>query len=190
MDAFAPKAPHLAGGTLDAVVVFLQTPDAALAARKTDAMLSSLAKAVQTVRGRLGDDPAKWRWGAMHHAAFAPAVAPLADPSLARQMSVGPLEVRGSAATPAAATWDPERYLAIGGASVRLDMDVGDWDNSVAVNTPGQSGDPYSPHYRDLFPLWAGGDFFPLAFTDAAVDAAARDVYDLTPAPTPATAGQ
>ena len=45
-----------------------------------------------------------------------------------------------------------------------------------------QSGDPYSPHYRDLFPLWAGGDYFPLAFSDAAVAAAARDVYDLTPA--------
>jgi len=68
---------------------------------------------------------------------------------------------------------------------VRLDLDVGDWDNSVAVNMPGQSGDPYSPHYRDLFPLGAGGDFFPLAFTDAAVEAAARDVYDLTPQPSP-----
>ncbi|MEJ0063984.1 MAG: penicillin acylase family protein [Caulobacteraceae bacterium] len=46
----------------------------------------------------------------------------------------------------------------------------------------GAVGDPYSPHYRDLFPLWAGGDYFPLAFSDAAVAAAARDIYDLTPA--------
>ena len=183
MDAFAPKAPHLAGGTLDAVVSVLETPDAATAARRHDIMLASLADAVRAVRGKLGDDTTKWRWGVMHHALFVPAAAAVADPAVAGQMTVGPLEVRGSASTPAAATWNPKLYTAISGASVRLDMDVGDWDNSVAVNTPGQSGDPHSPHYRDLFPLWAGGDFFPLAFSDAAVAAAARDVYDLTPAP-------
>jgi penicillin amidase len=182
IDSFAPKSPHLAGGTLDAVVTFLETSNAATAMQRQDAMLASLAKAVQAVRARFGADPDDWRWGAMHHALFTPAVAALADPALAGQMSVGPLEVRGSASTPAAATWNPKLYTATSGASVRLDMDVGDWDNSVAVNTPGQSGDPYSPHYRDLFPLWAGGDYFPLVFSDAAVAAAARDIYDLTPA--------
>ncbi|HZZ89218.1 MAG TPA: penicillin acylase family protein [Caulobacteraceae bacterium] len=181
--AFEPAAaPHLGGGTLHSVIAFLETPRAA--PQRQRVMLASLGEAVRAVRAKLDADPAKWRWGAMHHAHFAPAVAPLADASLAAQMSVGPLEVRGSASTPAAATWSPHRYEAISGASVRLDLDVGDWDRSVAVNTPGQSGDPYSPHYRDLFPLWAGGDFFPLAFSDAAVEAAARDVYDLTPAPT------
>jgi penicillin amidase len=184
LDAFAPKAPHLAGGSLDAVVAFLEAPGPSTDARRQQVMLSSLGKAVQAVRAQLGDDPTKWRWGAMHHALFAPAAAALADASLARQMTLGPLEVRGSASTPAAATWSPRLYHATSGASVRLDMDVGDWDNSVAVNTPGQSGDPYSAHYRDLFPLWAGGDFFPLAFSDAAVEAAARDIYDLTPAQT------
>jgi penicillin amidase len=39
------------------------------------------------------------------------------------------------------------------GASVLFAMDVGAWDNSMATNTPGQFGDPLSPHYRDLFPL-------------------------------------
>ena len=182
IDAFAPRTPHLAGGTLDAVVSFLETPNATTAAQRQAVMLASLASAVRAVRTKLGDDPTHWRWGEMHHALFVPAIAPLADPALAGQMSVGPLEVRGSASTPAAATWNPKLYTATSGASVRLDMDVGDWDKSVAVNTPGQSGDPLSPHYRDLFPLWAGGDFFPLAFSDAAVAAAARDVYDLTPA--------
>jgi penicillin G amidase len=185
MNAFAPRAPHLAGGTLDAVVSFLETPSAATDAQRQEVMLASLAQAVKAVRAKLGDDPAGWRWGDMHHALFVPATAVLASPALAGQMTIGPLEVRGSASTPAAATWNPKLYTAIAGASVRLDMDVGDWDNSVAVNTPGQSGDPYSPHYRDLFPLWAGGDYFPLAFSDAAVAAAARDVYDLTPAKAP-----
>jgi penicillin amidase len=38
------------------------------------------------------------------------------------------------------------------GASFRMIVDVGRWDRSLAINTPGQSGDPGSPHYRDLAP--------------------------------------
>jgi penicillin amidase len=39
--------------------------------------------------------------------------------------------------------------------------DTGDWDRSVASNSPGQSGDPRSPHYRDLFDDWANDRYFP-----------------------------
>ena len=46
------------------------------------------------------------------------------------------------------------------GPSVRIVLDIGNWDNSRAVNHPGQSGDPESPHYRDLAPLWSDGKYF------------------------------
>jgi penicillin amidase len=52
----------------------------------------------------------------------------------------------------------------------------------VAINTPGQSGDPWSPHYRDLYPLWAAGTYVPLDYSRAAVDRDAETVMDLTPA--------
>ena len=68
------------------------------------------------------------------------------------------------------------------GASVRMVLDVGRWDNSVAINTPGQSGDPFSPHYRDLFPLWAAGNYVPLLFSRAAVEREAETVLTLMPA--------
>ncbi|MEJ0064985.1 MAG: penicillin acylase family protein [Caulobacteraceae bacterium] len=42
-------------------------------------------------------------------------------------------------------------FAAINGASFRMVVDVGDWDNSRIINSPGQSGDPASPHYDDLF---------------------------------------
>ncbi|MGA0603771.1 penicillin acylase family protein [Caulobacter sp. KR2-114] len=184
--ATPPAARALVGaGSLDAVITLLEAPDSSLGpdpkAARDRILLSSLAEAVRQTRGLLGPDPARWSWGALHKATFRPAVAALADPSLAAQMSVGPLQVRGSASTPAAATWRPSDFAAVAGASYRMVVDVGNWDASVAVNTPGQSGDPFNPHYRDLFPLWAGGDYFPLAFSDAAVDAAARDEFDLTP---------
>jgi penicillin amidase len=173
-------------GSIDAVVNYLEAPDKALGADPKAArgavLAESLAGAVREVRGLLGPDPTTWTWGALHRARFVPAAASLADPALAAQMSVGPLQVRGSGSTPAAATWRMSDFGAVAGASFRMVVDVGDWDKSVAINTPGQSGDPYSAHYRDLFPLWAAGDYVPLAFSRAAVEAAARDVLDLTPA--------
>ena len=49
-------------------------------------------------------------------------------------------------------------------------LDVGNWDNSRAVNHPGQSGDPDSPHYRDLISLWLEGKYFPLLYSRAAIE--------------------
>ena len=61
-------------------------------------------------------------------------------------------------------------------------MDVGAWDNSVAINTPGQSGDPASPHYADLAKTWAAGEYFPLCYSKEAVDAATVSRIYLDPA--------
>ena len=54
------------------------------------------------------------------------------------------------------------------GASFRQVIDVGAWDRSVVMNNPGQSGDPSSPHYRDLIERWAKGRAVPLLFSRAA----------------------
>ena len=67
------------------------------------------------------------------------------------------------------------------GASVRIVLDVGDWDRSMAINAPGQSGDPDSAHYRDLMPLWAAGQYVPLLYSRKAVEAAAEQILELSP---------
>ena len=38
---------------------------------------------------------------------------------------------------------------------MRLILDVGNWDASVCVNAPGQSGDPASPHYADQLQVYS-----------------------------------
>ncbi len=49
------------------------------------------------------------------------------------------------------------------GGSFKIIVDLADWDGSVGQNTPGQSGDPGSPQYRDLFESWSRGEYFPVA---------------------------
>ena len=175
------KARTLVGsGQLDAVISYLETPEAG--PTRDMLLLGSLGAAVTELKNRLGPDMATWSWGRLHHARFEPAAAVLADRQLAEQMATGPLQIPGSASSPRAATYRPLDYGQTAGASVRLVMDVGAWDNSRAVNTPGQSGDPFSLHYHDLFPLWTTGAYVPLDFSRAAVDRDAELVVSLRPA--------
>ncbi|WOH82456.1 penicillin acylase family protein [Bradyrhizobium sp. BEA-2-5] len=183
----APKAAELIApeaSSISAIVGYLEKPDAALgsdpAAERDRVLRDSLGEAVADVAGKLGSD-ASWRWGRLHVAQFNHALMPLADKATAAQMQVGPLAFGGAANVPRAATYRRSDYHLISGASFRMVLDVGNWDASRAVNTPGQSGDPFSGHYRDLAPLWATGQYVPLLYSRSAVEAATAEAITLTP---------
>jgi penicillin amidase len=173
-------------GHLEAIVRYLETPDTRLGpdprAARNELILETLKAATDELAQRLGSDPHSWAWGRLHVAKWEPAVGVLADPELKAQMSVGPLATPGSASTPRAQTWRASDFSVTAGASVRFVFDVGAWDNSVFTNSPGQSADHSSSHYRDLFPLWAEGGYAPLPFSREAVERAARRVIALKPA--------
>jgi penicillin amidase len=147
------------------------------AAMRSTILLTSLGAAFAEAQRLLGPDPAKWRWGALHVADFKPA---LPIPGRDAERRVGPLPIGGSGSTPMAMGPATDFHVA-SGASVRLVMDVGAWDNSVAINTPGQSGDPASPHYRDLFPRWATGNYVPFAWSRPRVLQEAERIITVTP---------
>jgi penicillin amidase len=65
--------------------------------------------------------------------------------------------------------------------SWRQILDLSDWDASVGTHTVGQSGNPESPHWNDLFELWSKGQYHPLPYTRPAVEAAAEGTLRLTP---------
>ncbi|MGI4947003.1 MAG: penicillin acylase family protein, partial [Janthinobacterium lividum] len=127
---------------------------------------------------RMGPDRSAWRWGALHHACFTHALSRLAGHA---EWDTGPAPIGGSAATPMAAGYRASDFRLLAGASVRMVVDVGDWDRSVCINTPGQSGDPRSPHYADLMGPWSRGEYVPMLYTDAAIRDAAEDVLTLHP---------
>ena len=189
VSAAVPKAAKIIGDDSDisAVVDLLEKPDASLGANPVAArdaiLLQSLAAAAGEVESRLGEDPAGWTWGRLHHAQFDHALEPRADPSTAAQMSVGPLEIGGASNVPHATSYRRSDFRLTSGASFRMVLDVGDWDNSRTINTPGEAGDPFSGHYRDLAPLWATGRYVPMLFTRTAVENAAGERLLLTPGP-------
>ena len=70
--------------------------------------------------------------------------------------------------------------VAADGASYREIFDVADWDRSLVINTPGQSGQPGSPFYSNLVRDWADEKYFPLAFSRPAVEKATAHRLTLT----------
>ncbi len=119
----------------------------------------------------LGADPQLWQWGKLHHALIAHPFAAAADSATRTKLNVGPFAKQGGASTPNMSSYDPRDFRQTGGPSFRVVVDVGNWDNSRAINTPGQSGDPDSPHYRDLADRWLKGEYFPLLYSRKRVEA-------------------
>jgi penicillin amidase len=72
--------------------------------------------------------------------------------------------------------------VAADGASYREILDVADWDRSIVTNVPGQSGQPESPFYGNLLPLFADDVYFPLVYSKARVEKETTNRMVLRPA--------
>jgi penicillin amidase len=66
------------------------------------------------------------------------------------------------------------------GPSQRFTMDWSDIDGSTENIVLGESGNPYSPYFRDQWNDWYGGTTFALPFSAEAVNAATRHTLRLT----------
>ncbi|MCK8781452.1 penicillin acylase family protein [Rhizobium sp. NTR19] len=156
-------------GDVDYMLALLSEPGSRWTEGERDEMLLvTLSAAYGDCSKRLGDDPSGWQWGKLHQILFEHA-AGRADTGLSGSWNVGPLPLGGSRSTPMHAAYRMSDFGITAGASVRLVMDVGDWDNSFCINTPGQSGDPRSPHYSDLAQIWARGEYVPLLYSDSRI---------------------
>ena len=142
-----------------------------------DALLrETLAAAWADVTARFGADTGGWRWGDLHHGWFDHALTPLGQ-----SFDLGPWAKGGGNTSIMLAHHEASDYRVRIGASVRMVVDVGDWDASLWINAPGQSGMQDSPHLADLAPLWAAGDYVPLAYSEAAVAAVTARTITLLP---------
>ncbi len=153
-----------------------------------DAILAdSLTQTLADLRKRFGPDISTWKYGqeAFKHVLIRHPMTAAVSPDLRRRFDVGPLP-RGGYGGTVHNTGGGDNQTS--GASFMIVVDTSDWDNSVGLNSPGQSGNPDSPHYRDLFELWARGKYFPIFYSRAKVDSVAESTTSLSPV-SPASQG-
>lgn len=150
-----------------AAVLGLGSPEARAAL-----LLTTLDAAVEEGMRDFGPHLAAWRWGDLHRARFTPP---------AGGETVGPLETGGGVTTVMMQAYEGTAFQPLQGASVRMVVDVGAWDNSRWINAPGQGGETGGPHGGDLAPIWARGEAVPMVYSAAAVDAETEAVWRLYP---------
>ena len=182
--ALSPDARRLLGGVgMSRMIQWLSKPDGRFGANpiaRRDAIVSgSLAAAVDGLTRRFGADTAAWHWGQVqyHHALILHPMSAAVSDSVRRELDVGPAPRGGDGLTVNATGYGNQRS----GPSFRIITDTGDWDAAVGANTPGQSGDPASPHYRDLFQLWAADRYFPVPYSRQGVERVSESHTVLVP---------
>ena len=149
--------------------------------RRNKLLLETLAGAYAEREKLQGPDPRLWQWGKLQQNFVQHPLSSLVDEARRRKINVGPLPRQGGEYTPNQSGYRTEDFRQTSGPSFRIIVDVGNWDNSRAVNHPGQSGNPDSPHYRDLAPLWLRGEYFPLLHSRKAIEQAAEARIRLVP---------
>ena len=124
------------------------------------AMQAAWRKGLQDLRERYGDDWQTWRWGDAHKARFVHQ--PLGMiPGLGDLLFNVTVENDGDRYTSNAgyvSLSDKTLFNQVHGASYRAVYDLADLANSRFIQAVGQSGNPFSPHYSDLAPLWSAGE--------------------------------
>jgi penicillin amidase len=179
-----PLRPRANEITLKRIIDALHAPDSRIGehpSQARDALLAlSLDEAVAELTRRFGPDVQNWKYGqpGFHHALIRHPLRDAVNPATRARLLVGPLPRGGDGYTVNATTTNDNQTS---GGSFKVVIDTENWDNSVAINTPGQSGDPESPHYRDLFELWARGRYFTLAYSRAKVEAVKESATTLQP---------
>jgi len=170
--------------SLKKMIDFLSSPDEHFGSDPVDGrdslLIQSLEQGVSDLVERLGSDMSKWQYGQekFHHVTIRNMLSNAVSDELRAKLDVGPLPRGGNSTT---VNNTSSGYNQVSGASFRIIADLSDWDNSLGTNSPGQSGDPNSPHYADLFEMWARGDYFPVYFSRGKVKSAAEHMTLLKP---------
>lgn len=166
------------------VIDWLVAPDGRFGeqpiAARDEILQRSLSQAVDELTERFGPSPDGWRYGQekFKHVLIRHPLSAAVDEETRVKLDVGPAP-RGGYDSTLNNTSSSDNQES--GATFRVIMDAADWDNSVATSAPGQSGDPDSPHYRDLFALWAKHQYFPLFFTREKIESVTESRAMLQP---------
>jgi penicillin amidase len=143
-------------------------------------LLACITSSVQDLTEGIGPEMETWIYGqrAMKHITLTHALSDLVSDEQRRRINIGPVARGGYAETvnSTGSSLNQEH-----GATFRIVVDTQDWDRTMGINSPGQSANPDSPHYRDLFPLWAENGYFPVFFSRKRIEQVTEAKLTLQP---------
>lgn len=169
---------------LTRITQWLENPDQRFGANPAKGRDQFLTEAfnngIAYLERTLGKDIEKWQYGQekLKHIAMQHALGDLVKPDLQSKMNLGPLPRGGNSYTVGSTGGN---YRQSSGASFRMIINTGDWDAAIATNGPGQSGNPESPFYSNLFESWANDQYFPVYYSKEKINQVAVEKRMLRP---------
>ncbi len=127
---------------------------------KKDILSKSLMETVATLEKQLGKDMRNWTWGNVHTLEHQHPLGTVA--SLREYFNVGPFPIKGAREVidnRGYALSESGIYHVKSGPSTRRIIDFSDIENSISILPTGQSGNPFSKHYRDQAEMYNNGKF-------------------------------
>ncbi|MEM1135753.1 MAG: penicillin acylase family protein [Bacteroidota bacterium] len=186
-ERFVPEAGkvHIRGLQLKRIIDWLEQPSLQFKSsnpkKERDQFLRvTFETAIQSLEQKLGSDTANWQYGQQKfkHSYIQHALSEIVHDTISKKLDVGPLPKGGNAYTPNATSSNNNQSH---GATFRIIVNTGDWDTTLGANAPGQSGDPESIYYKNLFQDWAKDNYFPLYYSREKIDSVQADKVVLNP---------
>jgi penicillin amidase len=148
--------------------------------KRNKLLQEAFTKAINNLEKKLGPSMDQWLYGQAKykHTTMEHPLSSIVSKEIKQQLNLGPLPRGGNGQTPGS-TGSGDNQLS--GASFRILIDTKDWDKALMINTPGQSGDPNSPYYRNLFETWANDQYFPAYYSKEKIKSVTKEITVLQP---------
>ena len=127
---------------------------------RKDILSKSLIEAVAALEKQLGNDIKDWNWGKVHTLEHGHPLGTIA--SLKKYFNVGPFPMKGAREVIDNRGYEYNNtglYKVTAGPSTRRVIDFSDVENSISILPTGQSGNPFSKHYKDQAEMYNKGEF-------------------------------
>lgn len=147
---------------------------------RQDILIKALSAAVDYLEKECGRDISSWSWGKLHRVTFAHPLGRIR--ALQPYLSRGPFPAGGDGTT----IWSNYAVIEGSGEGVvappfRFIADLADLDHSLGLLSPGQSGQPGSPHYDDQVCAWFEGGYHIMLFRWDEIEREAAHCLELIP---------
>jgi penicillin amidase len=134
--------------------------------------------AVRELEQEQGRDPQDWNWGDLHTITFENGSlgGPDSPGPIRSLFNRGPFRVSGGNEQVNATHWvaSSDGYQVEAIPSMRMIVDLGDLSGSLAVNSTGESGHAFHPHYYDMVDLWRTIRYHPMQWERSQVEEGAK----------------
>ncbi|MFC4220112.1 penicillin acylase family protein [Flagellimonas marina] len=150
---------------------------------RRDIVLKSFSDAWNSLVKDFGPDPTQWTWDKVHTLEHGHPIGQVE--SLRKYFNVGPFPVNGTreVINNMGFPYDSTGYYKVNsGPSTRRIIDFSDIENSISILPTGQSGNPFSKHYKDQAEMYIQGKFRKMMMNTEEIQEKAESVLIFTKA--------